>query len=379
MANSVMMFDVLGYAESHPQRAIARTSVEKLLVAHEHEAYCQPCVSPIWDTGLVCHALLEVGGERVVAQVKKGLDWLVPKQILDVRGDWIARRPDLSPGGWAFQYANPHYPDVDDTAVVAMAMDRVKKEWGDQDFRAALERARGWIIGMQSKDGAWGAFDADNEFYYLNNIPFADHGALLDPPTEDVTARCVSMLAQFGETLQNSKAVADGVAYLRRTQLAEGSWYGRWGLNYIYGTWSVLCALNAAGVDHQDPVIRQAANWLLSIQNMDGGWGEDATSYRLDYKGFEGAPTTASQTAWALLGLMAAGEVGHPAVARGVEYLKSTQTEKGLWDEQRFTATGFPRVFYLRYHGYSKFFPLWALARYRNLKGTNSRVVGVGM
>src|SRR5664280_2950817 len=176
MANSVMMFDVLGYAERHPQCAIARKSVEKLLVVHEHEAYCQPCVSPIWDTGLACHALLEAGGGRAVAQVTKGLDWLVPKQILDVRGDWIARRPDLRPGGWAFQYANPHYPDVDDTAVVAMAMDRVQKESGGQDFRAALERARGWIIGMQSENGAWGAFDADNEFYYPNNIPLADRG-----------------------------------------------------------------------------------------------------------------------------------------------------------------------------------------------------------
>jgi squalene-hopene cyclase len=178
MANSVMMFDVLGYPESHPQRAIARKSIEKLLAVHEHEAYCQPCVSPIWDTGLVCHALLEVGGERANANVKRGLDWLVPKQILDVRGDWIARRPDLRPGGWAFQYANPHYPDVDDTAVVAMAMDRVQNLSGGEDFSASLVRAKEWILGMQSANGAWGAFDADNEFYYLNNIPFADHGAL---------------------------------------------------------------------------------------------------------------------------------------------------------------------------------------------------------
>src|SRR5580698_8722060 len=379
MANSVMMFDVLGYPENHPQRAIARKSVEKLLAVHEHEAYCQPCVSPIWDTGLVCHALLEAGGEQAEAQVKRGLDWLVPKQILDVRGDWIVRRPDLRPGGWAFQYANAHYPDVDDTAVVAIAMDRVQNLSGFKDFDASLVRAKEWILGMQSANGAWGAFDADNEFYYLNNIPFADHGALLDPPTEDVTARCLSMLAQLGDTMDNSKAVADGVAYLRRTQHPEGSWFGRWGMNYIYGTWSVLCALNAAGVSHQDPAMRKAVAWLLSVQNPDGGWGEDATSYRLDYKGLERAPTTASQTAWALLGLMAAGEVAHPAVSRGVQYLKSTQTEKGLWDEQRYTATGFPRVFYLRYHGYSKFFPLWALARYRNLNSTNSRVVGVGM
>jgi squalene-hopene/tetraprenyl-beta-curcumene cyclase len=367
MANSVMMFDALGYPESHPQRAIARTSVEKLLVMQEQEAYCQPCVSPIWDTGLVCHTLLEVGGERAVAQVKKGLEWLVPKQILDVRGDWIARRPNLRPGGWAFQFGNAHYPDVDDTAVVAMAMDRVQSVDGHQDFRASLERAREWIVGMQSENGAWGAFDADNEFYYLNNIPFADHGALLDPPTEDVTARCVSMLAQFGHTAANSKEVARALDYLRRTQLADGSWYGRWGMNYIYGTWSVLCCLNAAGEDPTSPVMRKAADWLVSIQNADGGWGEDGTSYKLDYHGYESAPSTASQTAWALIGLMAAGATAHPAVKRGVDFLLRTQESDGLWAEERYTATGFPRVFYLRYHGYAKFFPLWALARYRNV------------
>jgi squalene-hopene/tetraprenyl-beta-curcumene cyclase len=341
---------------------------------HEHEAYCQPCVSPIWDTGLACHALLEAGGERAVAQVKQGLDWLTPTQVLDVRGDWIARRPNLRPGGWAFQYANPCYPDVDDTAVVAMAMDRVQKESGGRDFRVALERAREWIIGMQSDNGAWGAFDADNEFYYLNNIPFADHGALLDPPTEDVTARCVSMLAQFGE---RSPALQRGLDYLARTQLADGSWYGRWGMNYIYGTWSVLCCLNAAGFDPAAPVMRKAADWLVSIQNADGGWGEDGASYKLDYHGYERAPSTASQTAWALIGLMAAGAAESPAVKRGAGFLLRTQGSDGLWAEERYTATGFPRVFYLRYHGYAKFFPLWALARCRNLMQGRATTFGM--
>jgi squalene-hopene/tetraprenyl-beta-curcumene cyclase len=379
MANSVMMFEALGYPEQHPQRAIARKSIEKLLAVHEHEAYCQPCVSPIWDTALTCYSLLEAGGDDAVAQVHRGLEWLAAKQVLDVKGDWVARRPDIRPGGWAFQYANPHYPDVDDTAVVVMAMDRAQRSSTRSDFRASMAAAREWILGMQSENGGWGAFDADNEYYYLNNIPFADHGALLDPPTEDVTARCVSMLAQIEETAPNSAVVAPAVDYLRRTQMDEGSWYGRWGMNYIYGTWSVLSALNAAGVDHASPEFRRAVAWLVKIQNSDGGWGEDGTSYKLDYRGHESAPSTASQTAWALLGLMAAGEADQAAVKSGIDYLLRTQGQDGFWNEPRYTATGFPRVFYLRYHGYSKFFPLWALARYRNLKNTNARSVAYGM
>jgi len=379
MINAVMAYDVLGYPEDYPPRAIQRRGIDKLLVIKDDEAYCQPCVSPVWDTALTAHAMLEAGGEDTFAQAKRGLDWLVPRQELEVKGDWADKRPDLRPGGWAFQYNNAYYPDLDDTAVVVMAMDRARRQTGTREYDQALARGKEWILGMQSSDGGFAAFDVDNDHYYLNNIPFSDHGALLDPPTEDVTARCVSMLAQLGDTVQTSKPLADAVDYLRRTQLAEGSWYGRWGLNYIYGTWSVLCALNMAGISHQDPVFRKAVAWLYAIQNEDGGWGEDAVSYRLDYKGFEGAPSTASQSAWALMALMAAGEADHPAVERGIRYLMATQNEKGLWDEARYTATGFPRVFYLRYHGYSKFFPLWALARFRNLQSTNSRTVGVGM
>jgi len=379
MANIVMMYDALGKDADFPPRAITRRGLDKLLVIGEEEAYCQPCVSPVWDTALTCHAMNEAGGEAAMSSVKKALDWLVPKQVLDVKGDWAVKRPELRPGGWAFQYNNDYYPDLDDTAVVVMSMDRIRRETGTSKYDTAIARGREWIEGMQSDDGGWAAFDVNNLEYYLNNIPFSDHGALLDPPTEDVTGRCVSMLAQLGATAENSKIVAAGVEYLRRTQHPEGSWYGRWGMNFIYGTWSVLCALNAAGVSHQDPMIRKAVDWLVSVQNEDGGWGEDAVSYRLDYRGLERASTTASQTAWALLALMAAGEVANPVVARGVECLMATQGEKGTWDEQRYTATGFPRVFYLRYHGYAKFFPLWALARYRNLRSTNSRAVGVGM
>jgi squalene-hopene/tetraprenyl-beta-curcumene cyclase len=250
---------------------------------------------------------------------------------------------------------------------------------GSPRFGPAIARAREWVVGLQSRDGGWGAFDADNAYEYLNNIPFADHGALLDPPTADLTARCLSMLAQLGETPETSPAMKQAVDWLRRDQRADGSWFGRWGMNYIYGTWSVLCALNATGLGHDAPEIRRAANWLTSIQNPDGGWGEDGTSYKLAYRGHEPAPSTASQTAWALLGLMAAGQIDHPATERGIAYLRRTQGSNGLWVEPHYTATGFPRVFYLRYHGYPKFFPLWALSRYRNLKKGNTRSVAFGM
>ena len=366
MANSVMMFDALDYPSQHPKRLAARRSIDKLLVVGEAEAYCQPCVSPVWDTALACHALMEAGDARSIDAAEAGLGWLAPRQVLDVVGDWAARRPNATPGGWAFQYANPYYPDLDDTAVVVMAMDRAQKTGAHQRYVEAIQRGRAWVAELQSRDGGWGAFDADNSHHYLNNIPFSDHGALLDPPTEDVTGRCVSMLAQLGET--ESPALRDGVAFLRRTQRADGSWFGRWGLNYIYGTWSALCALRAAGFDADASETRRARDWLLHIQNTDGGWGEGGESYGLDYRGYEKAPSTASQTAWALLGLMAAGAIAHPAVSRGVDYLLATQAADGGWREDLFTATGFPRVFYLRYHGYPRFFPLWALARFRNLR-----------
>jgi squalene-hopene/tetraprenyl-beta-curcumene cyclase len=381
MANSVMMFDVLGYAIGDPNVKLARASIEKLLVVKEDEIYCQPCLSPVWDTGLVCHALMEVGTPEAVQRSLAGLQWLKPLQILDVVGDWADQRPAVRPGGWAFQYANPHYPDVDDTAVVVMAMDRAAAHpdvAGKADFKEAMARGQEWIVGVQSRNGGWGAFDADNTHHYLNNIPFADHGALLDPPTADVTARCLGMLAQLGDQAAKP-ALDESVAYLLKTQEKDGSWYGRWGMNYIYGTWSVLAGLNAAGIDHQAPAMRKAVAWLLAIQNADGGWGEDGDSYKLDYRGYEAAPSTASQTAWAVLGLMAAGEVRHQAVARGIGYLTNHQNEDGVWKEERFTATGFPRVFYLRYHGYAKFFPLWALARYRNLTSGNTLAVLPGL
>jgi squalene-hopene/tetraprenyl-beta-curcumene cyclase len=382
MANSVMMFDALGYRPDHPDQAAARRSIDRLLVIKDDEAYCQPCVSPVWDTALAAHALLEVGGDEPVAQAARALKWLQPRQVLDTAGDWAVARPGVRPGGWAFQYNNPHYPDVDDTAVVVMAMDRALREtrMPDRiDLQTPIARAIEWVLGMQSRNGGFGAFDADNDYEYLNHIPFSDHGALLDPPTADVTARCVSMLAQLGPGAGGARALQRGLRFLRRSQEPDGSWYGRWGMNYIYGTWSVLCALNAAGVGRDAPEVVRAVRWFESIQNPDFGWGEDGESYKLDYRGYEPACSTASQTAWALLGLMAAGRVDDPAVERGIRYLQRTQGADGFWPEARYTATGFPRVFYLRYHGYSKFFPLWALARYRNLKAAEPRTTRIGM
>ena len=368
MANSVMMYDVLGYAPDHPDFATAWKSVQKLVTVAEDEAYCQPCLSPIWDTGLAAHAMAEAKGQ-LAPEVDAAARWLLDRQITELRGDWAEIRPDAPPGGWAFQYNNDHYPDVDDTAVVGMLLHRN----GDPAYAQAIERARAWIIGMQSKNGGWGAFDADNNHDFLNHIPFADHGALLDPPTADVTARCVSFLAQLGHA-EDLPVISRALDFLRSDQEKEGCWFGRWGTNYIYGTWSVLCALNAAGVPQDDPMVAKAVSWLLARQRPEGGWGEDCAS-------FEGAPkgeydqSLPSQTAWAVLGLMAAGQTDHPAVARGIDWLQTMQKDDGEWDELPYNAVGFPKVFYLRYHGYRLFFPLLAMARYRNLRQGNSRQV----
>ena len=368
MANTVMMFDTLGYPADHPDALIAWQAIETLLVIEEDRAFCQPCLSPVWDTSLAGHAVAEADSPAI-PEIAAANRWLRGKQILDVAGDWKQNRPDAIPGGWAFQYENPHYPDVDDTAVVGMLLHRE----GNTAHAEAIARAQDWIIALQSRDGGWGAFDADNNHMYLNHIPFADHGALLDPSTADVTARCVSFLAQIGHKA-DEPVMARALAWLKREQEPDGAWFGRWGTNYIYGTWSVLCALNAAGMPHSDPSIRRAVDFLLHTQREDGGWGEDNETYAKAAHGVY-RQSNPSQTAWALLGLMAAGEAAHPAVTKGVAWLTAAQKPDGEWDEEPYTAVGFPRVFYLRYHGYKLFFPLMALARYRNLsRGNETRV-----
>ena len=381
MANAVMMFDALGYPRDHPDVVTARRAIDRLLVDDAGELRCQPCVSPVWDTALVCQTLIESGGERAVAAARRGLVWLKERQVLDTVGDWAVQRPDVRPGGWAFQYANPHYPDVDDTAVVVMTMDRFSRltdAGRSAAFREAIARGREWVMGLQSSNGGFGAFDADNTSRYLNHIPFADHGALLDPPTADVTARCVGMMVQLGAKA-DQPALRKALEFLHREQEDDGSWFGRWGMNYIYGTWSVLCAFSAADVDPRSEAVRRAVDWLLSIQNPDGGWGENGESYERDRVSHRPAPSRASQTAWALLALMAADETRHRAVERGVAYLIRTQDASGFWTESHFTATGFPRVFYLRYHGYARLFPAWALARFRALRVSGETTIRFGL
>ena len=373
MANAVMALDALGYDKNHPLMVQGKDALKKLLTDDTGEVYCQPCLSPVWDTSLAAHAMLEAGDEDSVAAADKGCEWLIDRQILDVKGDWIKKAPNLRPGGWAFQYWNDYYPDVDDTAVVGMAMHRT----GDPKYKESIARAEEWILGMQSTNGGWGAFDIDNNKDYLNYVPFADHGALLDPPTEDVTARCLSFLAQLGHDTSHP-VVAKGLKYLKDTQEEDGSWFGRWGTNYIYGTWSVLCALNVLGEAHDAPYIRKSVDWLLSRQNADGGWGEDGATYFEDRKA-ECKESTPSQTSWAVLALMAVGEVDNPAVQRGIDFIMAAKNEAGKWEEPWFTAVGFPRIFYLRYHGYSSFFPIWALARFKNLKASNSKAPVFGM
>ncbi|GAB4283870.1 MAG: squalene--hopene cyclase [Deferrisomatales bacterium] len=363
MVNAHEALACLGYPPDHPCRRATKRALEKLLVVRETDAYCQPCVSPVWDTALACLALHEADRGRPHPDRIRALDWLRSRQLADEPGDWRELRPGLEGGGWPFQFANPHYPDLDDTSVVAWAMDEIDPE----RCREAVERAARWICGMQSSSGGFASFDADNTYTYLNHIPFADHGALLDPPTSDVSARCLGLLGRV-DRREYQAALATCLSFLRAEQEENGSWFGRWGTNYIYGTWSVLAGLEQAGEDMGQPWVRRAVEWLKSVQQPDGGWGESNDTYFDPALAGRGQPSTPFQTAWAMLGLLAAGEGKAPEVERGAAYLLRTQGADGLWNGPYHTAPGFPRVFYLVYHGYYAYFPLWALARYRNAR-----------
>ena len=360
---------LLGMPKDHELIVTARKAIDKLLVINEHDAYCQPCLSPVWDTALAALALQEVdkGLDAINPVTNQSLtrayEWLKSKQLSDEPGDWRISKPNLEGGGWAFQFENPYYPDVDDTAVVGFAMAESKLP----NLEESIHRATRWIVGMQSKNGGYGAFDVDNTHYYLNEIPFADHGALLDPPTSDVSARCAMLMAKVAQNHDEYlPALQRTIDYIRNEQEVDGSWFGRWGTNYIYGTWSALLGLEQTSLSKTDPMYVNAVKWLKSKQREDGGWGEDNASYH--DKNLSGAYhfSTAFQTAWAVLGLMAAGEVASLEVKAGINFILHNQQADGVWNDKCFTAPGFPKVFYLKYHGYDKFFPLWALARFRN-------------
>jgi squalene-hopene/tetraprenyl-beta-curcumene cyclase len=365
MANAVLGLRCLGYHDDHPLIGSQLKEIEALAVEQPDRIHFQPCVSPVWDTALAANALVESSLPPDHPALVRAAEWLIGKQIL-VPGDWQVKRPHTPPGGWPFQYANDFYPDVDDTGMAVMALAKIDLPDGERK-RRAIERGLAWVLGMQGTDGGWGSFDADNSRLILNNIPFADHGALLDPSTDDLAGRGLEMLGTLGYRPDFVPA-RRGIEFLKRRQRQDGPWYGRWGVNYIYGTWSVLRGLRAIGEDLSREYIQRSVRWLLSKQNPDGGWGERCESY--DDSALAGVGcSTPSQTAWALLGLFAAGQTEGPEVERGIRYLVEAQRADGSWEDSHWNGTGFPRVFNLKYHFYAKYFPLWALGVYRRAHG----------
>lgn len=356
MMYTIMAFDSLGYADDHPDLVEAIRHFENLLIETETRFQFQPCFSPVWDTAIAAYALGE-SGLADEAALTRAADWLLTKEVRR-KGDWSVKRPDLEPGGWAFEFANEYYPDIDDTAMVLMALQRARAS-DEEKQRRAERRAINWLFGMQSSDGGWAAFDVDCNWQILNKVPFADHNAMLDPSCPDITGRVLDALARRGFTYEHP-AILRGVEWLLGHQEDDGSWYGRWGVNYLYGTFLALRGLNSTQAPKARSAMQKAAQWIRSVQNADGGWGESCASYTV--KKFVRAESTPSQTAWALLGLVAAGDTTSATVARGFEYLSSTQRADGTWDETLFTGTGFPNVFYLQYHLYRDYFPLMAMA-----------------
>jgi squalene-hopene/tetraprenyl-beta-curcumene cyclase len=362
MANSILALRALGYPIDHPLILGQLHEIDALAVETPDTIHCQPCLSPVWDTALAVNAMIESGLAPDHPALARAARWLLDTQIVGP-GDWRVKRPGLAPGGWPFQHHNDFYPDVDDSAVALMGLEKIKG-LDPERFRLARDRGLAWVLGMQGADGGWASFDADNNRLVLNNIPFADHGALLDPSTEDLTGRGLEMLGTLGHGLDHPAAVR-AVEFLRRRQCADGPWYGRWGVNYIYGTWSVLRGLRAIGEDMASPWVQRSVNWLTARQNADGGWGETCASYSDPALGGRG-PSIPSQTAWALLALLAARRTEGPPIERGIEYLLRTQAADGSWTDAYWNGTGFPRVFFLKYHLYATYFPLWALGVYRS-------------
>jgi len=371
MMNSIFALLAEGGDTSDPLVAREIESLERYEIEEKDTLRVQPCISPLWDTAIAMVSLEEAGLDPAHPALLTAARWLVANQILGP-GDWQAKNPKAAPGGWAFEFRNDFYPDVDDTAFVLMALSRVADPEPSR-LRAAIRRGLAWLVSMQNGDGGWGAFDHENNLQFLNHIPFADHNAMLDPSTADVTARAVECLGHMGWS-PTHPVLERARAYLLRDQTADGSWFGRWGVNYVYGTSGVLRALETLGLASASEC-RRAADWLRSVQNPDGGFGESILSYYDPTLKAKGA-STASQTAWGLIGLLAVVGADDPAVERAVSWLISHQNDDGTWDEDEFTGTGFPQVFYLKYHLYRNSFPLYALARYDNLRTGRPRHVG---
>jgi squalene-hopene/tetraprenyl-beta-curcumene cyclase len=363
--NSIIALRCLGYSLDDPQVIRVLDEFDALGIEEGDTFRMQPCKSPVWDTVYAMFALGESGVAPGDPRLVKAADWVLKKQVTH-KGDWSVKVPKVDPAGWYFEFNNEFYPDVDDSAMVNLALARVE-HWDESYQHKSVKRAIDWIVAMQCRNGGWASFDKDNTKMVFQYIPFADHNAMLDPPTVDITGRVLEMLATYGYTLDHP-VVKKAIEFVRSEQEADGSWFGRWGVNYIYGTMLVLRGLETIGVDNHDPMVQQAAEWLRMWQNGDGGWGETLASY--DDPSLRGqGQSTASQTAWAVMGLLAAGDLRSDCVARGVQWLLQHQNEEGTWDDDSFTGTGFPRVFYLKYHMYPEYFPLIALATYQKKQG----------
>jgi squalene-hopene/tetraprenyl-beta-curcumene cyclase len=363
MANSTLALALLGHDESHPLLAEALRHLDGLCIAEGDTIRVQPCISPVWDTVLSAHALLQSGTPAGDPSLARSVAWLIGKQTRR-SGDWAVRNP-APPGGWYFEMRNEFYPDVDDTCMALMVLAQARAAGPDPAREAAIARGLDWMLGMQNEDGGWASFDRGNDKDWLTHVPFADHNAMIDPSTADITGRVLESLSHLGGFGLQHPVVQRAVGFLKRDQATDGAWEGRWGVNYIYGTWQVLRGLGAIGEQMDAVYVRRAARWLLDHQNGDGGWGESIASYDDPTQKGRGA-STPSQTAWALMGLMAAGEAASPAVRRGVAWLLDRQ-QSGTWEQGPWTGTGFPKVFYLNYHFYRHYFPLMALGQYARL------------
>jgi squalene-hopene/tetraprenyl-beta-curcumene cyclase len=363
MLNAIIALRCQGYSLDDPQMIRALDEFEKLGIEEDDTFRMQPCKSPVWDTAYAMFALGEAGLPKTDPRMVKSADWILQKQVRKP-GDWTVNNKKGKPGGWYFEFNNEFYPDVDDTAMVALGLAQVEHPNGRYQLES-VERAIDWVLSMQCKNGGFASFDKDNDRMVFEHIPFADHNAMLDPPTVDITGRVLEMLAAYGYD-KNHPAVKKALKFIRDEQEPDGSWFGRWGVNYIYGTMQVLRGLEAMGTDHHEPYVQQAAEWIRMVQNPDGGWGETCGSY--DDPNTKGiGPSTPSQTAWAVMGLLAANDTRSDSVAKGVAYLLKTQKKDGAWDEPLYTGTGFPRVFYLMYHMYRQYFPLIALTTYKKV------------